>query len=392
MERSREWVLDQLLSAMAHPDPLESLVRRSATVCEGSALVINEHGEVVRGVGAAPRHLIARWAADPWADPRTQPERAADLSDVGTGQTRTVGKWAVHARHVTIRQRPFSIVIAVLAGNRSPGMPAIVLDCLAKLLHSFESLETFALSTRREESTQLLRELLTGVSPGREGAVWRRLEEFGFDGHQPLRIARATVATGDSEASRSPSPVSTDTRLVIETGRARRWTEYTLLFPAHFEAAGLLGDVERAALGVSEPFVALSRIPELLRSADIAHSVAHADNREGVRVRSVDEMRPHTWAAARLNTQYDHSVIARYRSQLAKEPIAWETLRVHIEERAHVPRTAARMNIHENTVRYRLAKLEGVLGASLTDPRTIADIVLALDCAPDAGAPARTAR
>lgn len=293
MERSREWVLDQLLIAMAQEDPLESLVRRAARVCNGSALVINEHGEIVRSVGAAPGQLVSRWVLDPRTGRKSLADREV-VGDGGSGIAGTVGKWQVHAHRVSIRRRTYAIVVAVLPGNPRSEMPALVLDCVAKLLRSFESLETFAITTRREESAQVLKELIVGVSPGREGSMWNRLAEFGFAAYQPLRIARASIVTGagDAPGPSAPQAIPDGVHLVVETGRSRLRTEYTVLVPADTAMERFIVDVGSAEIGVSEPFVVLSRIPELLRSADVARSIAAADG-SGIRIVRVDELKPH---------------------------------------------------------------------------------------------------
>lgn len=46
MELSREWVFENLLSALSSSDPLESLLIRATQICRGSGLVLNELGEV----------------------------------------------------------------------------------------------------------------------------------------------------------------------------------------------------------------------------------------------------------------------------------------------------------------------------------------------------------
>ena len=54
-----------------------------------------------------------------------------------------------------------------------------------------------------------------------------------------------------------------------------------------------------------------------------------------------------------------------------------ETLDAYLEHRLDVPRTAAALHLHPNSVRYRLQRIERELGRSLDDPVTIANLYLA---------------
>ncbi|MBB4664887.1 PucR family transcriptional regulator [Conexibacter arvalis] len=54
-----------------------------------------------------------------------------------------------------------------------------------------------------------------------------------------------------------------------------------------------------------------------------------------------------------------------------------ETLDAYLAHRLDVPRTAAALHLHPNSVRYRLQRIERELGRSLDDPVTIANLYLA---------------
>lgn len=54
-----------------------------------------------------------------------------------------------------------------------------------------------------------------------------------------------------------------------------------------------------------------------------------------------------------------------------------ETLDAYLAHRLDVPRTAAALHLHPNSVRYRLSRIERELGRSLDDPVTIANLYLA---------------
>lgn len=382
MARTREWVLDQLLTSMADADPLESLIRRAGGICDASVVVVTERGEIARSVGSAPARLISGWLHE---------------SSEARGR---IGRWALHRLDIRIRGQSYGLVVArVVSGSDdeasdSNELVRTVLECMGKLLRSFSSFNALAVSSRRTESEQLVRTLQQGISSAREPALWRAMEAMGFESWEPVRVARVVIRT---EAARGMAPLaessgepwtalsgSTDAWsdgpvLTAETARSARDAEYTLVFAARLAIDQVL-PVERAVGGVSEPFVALSRIPEMLTAADTAAAVAPARVR-GNRLVAVDDMRPFEWAAARLRSQFDQTVVRRCLDRLRADPDVWETVAVHYGEGGTVSHTARRLRIHENTVRYRLAKLERMLGTPLSDPRTVADIVIALSAA-----------
>lgn len=129
------------------------------------------------------------------------------------------------------------------------------------------------------------------------------------------------------------------------------------------------------AVGISESFTALGQVPEMLRSADVAAAAAKPGE-----IVHVEQMRPVEWAAARLNSRFDRQIARRYVERLNVGNDAWPTLKTYIECSGNIADTARRLNVHENTVRYRLGQIEGQLGARLTDPRIVADVVVALEC------------
>lgn len=372
MVRSREWVFDELLASLGTADPLDSVLRRAARVCTGSGLVVNELGEVIRSVGAAPSHLISDWVL------------SADLTE--TAQTQ-IGRWVVRARAVRIRQRDHVIVIAVheeseVGGTaRESGRPgsgtaadvSLVFDTMTKILQAFEGFESFSISTRREESARLMRDLEAGVSPGNEPARWRALEKFGFIPYQPVRIVRARSSTGESSAVRQ-SPTMTQGIVASDTRYTTSAVEHTALCADDFAVEDYFA-AEVIGAGVSEPFTALSQVPEMLRSADVALGAADP----GAFV-YVDSMRPVVWAAARMSSRFDQLIVQRYLDQISRNPDSWTTLTTFIDCGANIAEAARRLQIHENTVRYRLAQIESILGSRLGDPRTLADVVIALEC------------
>lgn len=372
MERSREWVFDELLASLGAADPLEAVLRRAARACRGSGLVVNELGEVIRSVGSAPSHLISDWVL------------SADLAE--TAQTQ-IGRWVVRARAVRIRQRDNVIVIAVhdeseVSGKtRESGRPgsdtaadvSLVFDTMTKILQAFEGFESFSISTRREESARLMRDLEAGVSPGSEPARWRSLEKFGFAPYEPVRIVRARVGTGASRIA-VKSPTMSQGIVASDSGYTTSAVEHTVLCTADlavedYFAADVIG------VGISEPFTVLGQVPEMLRSADVA--LGAADYGEFV---YVDAMRPVVWAAARMSSRFDQLIIQRYLDQISRNPDSWTTLTTFIDCGANIAEAARHLQIHENTVRYRLAQIENILGSRLGDPRAMADIVIALEC------------
>lgn len=134
--------------------------------------MLNELGEVTRSVGSAPNHLIANWVLGLETTSARPTHDAHETS---------IGRWVVRSKSVRIRQRDYVFVLAVFgepgaedavrhaAEHAVSGQDrretddvhglGLILDTSAKLLQAFEGFETFSMSTHREESARLMRDL-----------------------------------------------------------------------------------------------------------------------------------------------------------------------------------------------------------------------------------------
>ncbi|WP_209326301.1 PucR family transcriptional regulator [Brevibacterium renqingii] len=404
---SREQVFETLLASLGAADPLGSVIAQAARICRGSALVVNELGETLRAVGAAPGHLVSEWVlAHVFAGPSAAASQRGSAREYEVRQGQ-IGRWSVSARVVRIRQRVHTIVIAVHEDSGADGRAggeirsagedvSLVLDTAVKILRAFEGFESFSMSTRREESARLMRELEAGVAPGREPAKWRTLENFGFEAYAPVRVVRARSAAASDGSARKPTaavsePGSASSRrtefaaggqpltamkgiVLSDSGVHSSLDEMTALCAEDFAIEGFLTDGMIGA-GVSEAFTALSQVPEMLRSADVALAAA-----EPGAIVHVEQMRPVEWAAARMSSRFDQKIARRFLERLAQGTDSWLTLTTYLDCAGSIAEAARALNVHENTVRYRLGQIENALGARLTDPRAVADVVVAFEC------------
>lgn len=355
--------IEQLLSSMVHKDPLAGLMHRAARLCGGSVLLISAAGEVVYSAGSAPKNLIARWAVD------------------GESHTGFVGRWHVILRPIQIAQFDHDIVIATTHAHASAPhdiQPTRMLDALELVITSFMTMRSVENSSRVAESSRLMRSLIHGIQPAREASMWRALEPFGFVPYEPVRVARVRTTHQEGTAVSSLVTFGDSAMLVWEHSVSHSTHEATLLYSADTESlTDAFGFTHDTVVGISEPFVALSRTPEMLNAADTATHL-HQRNPHTLTIVKVDQLQPHEWAVARLSSQHDQTVVGRFRKLLTSDREVWQTVQVHFSDRMKIEDTALRLNVHPNTVRYRLSKLETLTGRPLTDPTLIADIVMTL--------------
>ena len=133
-----------------------------------------------------------------------------------------------------------------------------------------------------------------------------------------------------------------------------------------------LGELPEAAIGVGRSVEAITEAHHSLRDAELAVAqgargiVRFEDFDLGTFM--VSEVPPD-----RLGPKVDEIL-----SVLRANPPLHEALRAYFAHDLDVAATAASLHMHRNSLRYRLARAEQVLGRSLKEPATIAAIYIAL--------------
>lgn len=122
----------------------------------------------------------------------------------------------------------------------------------------------------------------------------------------------------------------------------------------------------------------LERLAESYRLAARALMTAEACGLHGAYDIASLGLRP----ALALDTEVNEVLRRRYLHPLASTSSAGEviaTLRTYLACGLHVERTATRLFVHQNTVRYRIARFEELTGASLGDTEVLLEVWWALE-------------
>ncbi|WP_169928819.1 PucR family transcriptional regulator [Brachybacterium ginsengisoli] len=207
----------------------------------------------------------------------------------------------------------------------------------------------------------------------RQGAA-RELGEIGLD---PARSLVAAVACEDEERLRM-LPVSL-WRARIPYAMTLRAGSPVLILPQRPHALRVLTDAlgRTGRTGLSRPVRRGSRYAECAQEAAWALGMARRSGSTSVRYGSMSpDLGPTDRADARALVEHRLGPVLRHDAE--QDGSLMETLEAFLEHRRSWQRTAEALQLHRQTVHYRIRRIEGLLDVDLHESGDLAQVWLAL--------------
>ena len=362
---------EYLMEALREPRPVDALVRRLAWLLAGEAVLFSDAGHVVTMTGRTRVDEL-------WMEIAGR-EAAQQRFELGTSQVTSVpvvigGRVRYWLAAVTRRH----------AGSEDPWGP--LLRVVVRMLELVAVARTLA-----DDDEQALRAgLLTGAleerDPRRLQEIAQRAERFGITYAEPCRVVVAAPrAPGRwAGAPSGPSPTERLRRVLSAAHRPYLLDEQPGRLIALVQGDG--GEVDRwvAQLGGDgvDLVAGLGRRHATLRDAqgsllDAQLAAEQVGPGRGGAVFRFEDCDLARWvigvAADRLAPKAEALI-----AEIKADERLWETLVAYLEHDLDVRATASALHLHVNSVRYRLGKLEKLLGRSLRRVSTLADLYIAV--------------
>lgn len=374
--QQRLYITNQLLDALAHRLPLNSLTQRMGKLCSGSALIYRMDSQVLASSGTAPSHLI-------WQE----------VQEAGTRE-RTVyadiGRWSMVARRVSLHGGLHVIALASQSPEKLKAVAEPMLNTAERLISAVYGVSFEALQEERRDRERLLLQLLTGVQPAQEHHFWSALEKFGFMTYSRLRVLDIANFSGENVTDSQLSLLSRRARvlrlpLLIRAQMAGNDTPESVaaVVPDSDMTEQWVSEInEQFLVGVSEPFAQLPAVHSKFREAETALQIAQSlATRAGACTEVppvyLDRVDMASWVLSQANGAKLHERSQRTVQDLKAAGI-YETVLMFLACEQSIPQTARRLFVHANTVRYRLQRVQEVMGSPISDPFTLTNLTLCL--------------
>lgn len=372
LARLRLHLTNTLLGAIGTDDPVRALVWQLATMCQGSALIYDADGSIAISVGEAPARLI-------WNEVSASSEAQQRLE---------IGKWFGLSRRIALSGEIHVIAIASRQPTILDHASDELLDAAERILSTIYGLQYGAHLRERRDNDQLLGALEDGITPSREHRFWNRMAQFHFASYRPLlalNLSPINHGAAGEEDVRSVISHARTTELPLLAGLRRSGlsvaASVTAVIPAGPPAERMIERLGATySVGVSAPVATLTQIPNAVREARTAREIASrriGREQPGATVR-MDQVDLATWLRTRVPRAALSAQSDRALGGIPKDDALRSTLVMFLATGQHVARTAQHLFIHQNTVRYRLARIEEELGAPLSDVTVLTNLTLAL--------------
>jgi purine catabolism regulator len=358
-----------LMDALRDQAPTATLLKRLGQLLNSTILLFDTQGIVEAATSEAPAQEI-------WAEVRKRGETSVHRALVDGAPILSIP--------IDASDRARRWLVIVSHGRSLPTQLA------TSVIHSSERLlELIALSQRAADAEDRVRrgELLTTALQRLEGSshdeVTARLASYGVDFTTPARVL---VVRGSGSTEPTPDVV----RLAAERQLAAatlpyltllRGPELLVLTQAPVDslrglAQSIIDAVDgRAVVGAGRPVRSAADIREALRDAEAAIAELSHEGRVGIRL--FEELRLAGWLLGHAPTAGLCAAVQGILGPLDAHPDLYLTLVMYLQHHGRVAPAAEALNLHENSLRYRLARIETLLGRSLRDFATLVDLHLA---------------
>ena len=344
-----------LLDALRGTDPRTAITGRLATLLHASVVVLSPAGEVLLAAGDAPAQLLSA-ALD---------GRPIALHEFEADGWHTVAAPVLGAGDATQEW----LVVATRGSEFANPLTKPVVQAAAPLLAATARLGEAERAQERAIRAALLGELLRGG--GDLPALASRAASLGLDLAEPARVvmiagedAAGALADGFSAAS-LPHLAAGDVLLVQGPDAAIRGT-----------VAELLAARPRALAGLGRRVRAHEAVRDSHRDAQLALQRLAFEPAE--RMLSFEDFELGLLLISEAPPERIQPKVEAWTAPLRANPMLWDAVVAYFEHDQDVPRAAESLHLHPNSMRYRLARVEKLMGRSLKRPSTVAAIYIAM--------------
>ena len=338
-----------VVDALRDPEPEYAVVERLARFMDASVAVLDPAGapEITRG--KAP--FDALWQAVEGRGPAVHEAEAGGWHGVAAPLAARAGE----APRWLLLASPRASFIGTLAKRAA--------ETTAPLLVAMERLKAVAAEQELAVRGALLDEAL---APGGDVAsLAARAAAFDIDFSQPARVA---LVRGDPGVTRH------------ELGEALAGIPH--LLSEHEGCVVVLAQASleqleptlRECAGVGRPIGGMATVRESLRDAELALERAASEGG----IVAFEHFDLGTLLLSEASPERLAPKVAEVVAALRENPALHEALVAYFDHDLDVGAAAAELHLHPNSLRYRLTRIEQVLGRSLKRPATIAELHIAL--------------
>jgi purine catabolism regulator len=354
---------DYLLAALSEADAEAALAKRISELLIGGVAIFSADGRLVAAAGRAP--LEEMWSAI-----------QGGMEVVKVDQKRVVSAEACLGRDPR-----YYIAACVRDDDRSEAYGDEVLQFASRVAQAIAAASQIAVSQERAARDGLLSRLL--ASPQLPPDLVAQLRAFSLDAHGRTSLLVARVPPDAEVLPIVAHACEIDLRRCqvpylssVGSGRVVAvWQDA----PGGASVVAALNETARkrgVAVGLSRPAEDMSSLAQALTEAGVA--LLEAERLPEPSVVGYEDLA----LSDLVLTRRAPELTARARSILdplqRERPEMLETLVQYLEHDCDVISCAKHLYVHPNTLRYRLSRIEIILGRSLRSVSTLTDLYLAL--------------
>jgi purine catabolism regulator len=363
-----------LVDALRTPQPERAMVDRLARFLDASVVLMTADGEREIAAGKLPADGLL-------GDVCSEPPGLVELESDG---------WHAVATPVVTRSDRAARWLVLASPRRGfiDKLAKPAAEATAPLLAAMSRLSDVVRDQEQAVKAALLMEALEPVEPRDPLPLAARAAAFGIDFSLPARLV-VVRRHGRGADGRPPFDMARVRRvLVAELEHAHvphlvyeRGDSITGLVQSGDDALGgamsaVSDALPEAVIGIGRPVSAIADAHHSLHDAELAADRGGLEAQR--RIMRFEDFDLGTYMVSEISPERLGPKVDEILSVLRANPPLYEALGAYFAHDLDIASTAEALHMHRNSLRYRLARAEHVLGRSLKQPSTIAAVYLAL--------------